>query len=80
MPQVAYRWERRLSVAYFFLGWNALLAIGYLWYRGRQQRELTGDERTDKINRGERQGGPTRSTEVRDREDRQDRQRLGTEE
>ena len=51
--QVAFRWERRLSVAYFFLGWNALLAIGYLWYRERQQREITGDERADKINRGQ---------------------------
>ena len=53
--QVAFRWERRLSVAYFFVGWNALLAIGYLWYRQRQEREITGDDRTDKINRGQSQ-------------------------
>ncbi|KAF0292564.1 hypothetical protein FJT64_009459 [Amphibalanus amphitrite] len=54
---VAFRWERRLSVAYFFVGWNTLLAVGWLWYRQRQQRELTGDERTDKINRAQKPHG-----------------------
>lgn len=62
---VAERWERRLSFAYFFLGWNALAGVIWVWYSGRQKRELTGDERGDKIARVRRLMSASQSESVR---------------